>query len=69
MNPNPPCKASEIAIRSSVTVSMGELKNGVLSTIFRVTLDGASQSLVASEMILETAYLVCKETAEAGNEI
>lgn len=29
MTPSPPCKANEMAIRSSVTVSIGELRNGV----------------------------------------
>ena len=37
--PNPPCRASAIAIADSVTVSIGELIRGRLIVILRLTFD------------------------------
>lgn len=56
-----------MAIRSSVTVSIGELKKGVLRMIFRVTLRELSNQSLGP--LREKTDLVCRETTEAGKEI
>ena len=42
--PSPPCRAIMMAMRLSVTVSMGLDTNGTLSVIFRVKRDARSTS-------------------------
>jgi hypothetical protein len=57
-----------MAIRSSVTVSIGEERKGVLRVIFLVTL---KKGQLACPQISshDSTYLVCRETMEAGKEM